>query len=112
MYGKTAKWSYDGSPKSSEDAKLYKITAKSSSYSESSIKSLISKAKPGDILQMNSPKMHTMVFVSSDSKGFTVYDANWTGPNEVSVRYVKYGAWASRNSNGITVLHATNYPTK
>ena len=112
MYGKTAKWSYDGSPKSSEDAKLYKITAKSSSYSASSIKSLISKAKPGDILQMDSPKMHTMVFVSSDSNGFTVYDANWTGPNEVSVRYVKYGAWASRNSNGITVLHATNYPTK
>ena len=54
--------------------------------------------------------MHTMVFVSSDSNGFTVYDANWTGPNEVSVRYVKYGAWASCNSNGICVLHAVNYP--
>ena len=112
MYGQTAKWSYDGSPKSSTDAKLYKITAKSTSYSASSIKALISKAKPGDILQMNSPKMHTMVFVSSDSNGFTVYDANWTGPNKVSVRYVKYGAWAGRNSSGITVLHATNYPTK
>ncbi|MDO4174189.1 MAG: RICIN domain-containing protein [Eubacteriales bacterium] len=110
MYGETAKWGYDGSPKSSADAKLYKITASSSSYSASSIQSLISKAKPGDILQMNSPKMHTMVFVSSDSSGFTVYDANWTGPNKVSVRYVKYGAWSSRNSKGITLLHATNYP--
>ncbi|MCD8355359.1 MAG: RICIN domain-containing protein [Clostridia bacterium] len=111
MYGQTARWSYDGSPKSSSDGKLYTITAKSSSYSSSSIKSLISKAKPGDILQMNSPKMHTMVFVSSDSTGFTVYDANWTGPNKVSVRHVSYGAWAGRNSSGITVLHATNYPT-
>lgn len=111
MYGDTAKWNYDGSPKSAADAQLYKISASSSSYSSGSIQALISKAKPGDILQMNSPKMHTMVFVSSDSAGFTVYDANWTGPNKVSVRYVKYGAWSSRNSNGITVLHATNYPT-
>lgn len=112
MYGATAKWNYDGSPKSSADAKLYKITAKSASYSASSIKALIGKAKPGDILQMNSPKMHTMVFVSSDRTGFTVYDANWTGPNKVSVRHVKYGAWAGRNSAGITVLHATHYPTR
>ncbi|HIV68066.1 MAG TPA: RICIN domain-containing protein [Candidatus Butyricicoccus stercorigallinarum] len=111
MFGQTAKWSYDGSPKSAADGKLFTKTASSTSYSASSIKALISKAKPGDILQMDSPKMHTMVFVSSDSEGFTVYDANWTGPNEVSVRYVKYGAWASRNSNGICVLHATNYPT-
>ena len=59
MYGQTAKWSYNGSPKSSTDAKLYKITAKSTSYSASSIKALISKAKPGDILQMNSPKMQS-----------------------------------------------------
>lgn len=110
MYGQTAKWSYDGSPKSSSDGKLYTVVARSSSYSASSIKTLISKAKPGDILQMDTPKMHTMVFVSSDSNGFTVYDANWTGPNEVSVRYVKYGAWASRNSDGIALLHATNYP--
>lgn len=111
MYGVKAKWNYDGSAKSTSDGKLYTVTAKSASYSESSMKALISKAKPGDILQMNSPKMHTMVFVSSDSNGFTVYDANWTGPNKVSVRYVKYGAWAGRNSDGITVLHATNYPT-
>ena len=112
MYGDTARWSYDGSPKSSTDAALYTITAKSSSYSASSMKSLISKAKPGDILQMNTPKMHTMVFVSSDDNGFIVYDANWVSSNQVSVRYVKYGAWAGRNSSGITLLHATNYPTK
>ena len=110
MYGQTAKWSYDGSPKSSADAKLYKVTARSSSYSASSMKALISKAKPGDILQMDGPKIHTMVFVSSDANGFTVYDANWSGPNQVDVRYVKYGGWSTRNSDGICVLHATNYP--
>lgn len=112
MYGEVACWSYDGSPKSSTDAALYTITAKSSSYSAANIKNLISKAKPGDILQMNTPKMHTMVFVSSDETGFTVYDANWVASNQVSVRYVKYGAWAGRNSSGITLLHAANYPTK
>ncbi|MDO5784452.1 MAG: RICIN domain-containing protein [Eubacteriales bacterium] len=112
MYGETARWSYDGSPKSSADAALYTIVAKSNSYSADSMRALISKAKPGDILQMNTPKMHTMVFVSSDDTGFTVYDANWVSSNQVSVRRVSYGAWSGRNSSSITLLHATNYPTK
>ncbi len=112
MYDQQARWNYDGSPKSASDGKMYSIKASSTSYSASSIKGVISKAKPGDVLQMNTPKMHTMIFVSSDADGFTVYDANWTASNTVSVRYVKYGAWASRNSSGITLLHATNYPTK
>ena len=110
MYDQQARWNYDGSPKSASDGKMYSIKASSTSYSASSIKGVISKAKPGDVLQMNKPKMHTMIFVSSDADGFTVYDANWTAANTVSVRYVKYGAWASRNSSGITLLHATNYP--
>ncbi len=111
MYDQQARWNYDGSPKSASDGKMYSITASSTSYSASSIKGVINKAKPGDVLQMNTPKMHTMIFVSKDADGFTVYDANWTASNTVSVRYVKYGAWASRNSSGITLLHATNYPT-
>lgn len=112
MYGETARWSYDGSPKSSADAEKYTIVTKSNSYSANSMRTLISQAKPGDILQMNTPKMHTMVFVSSDDTGFTVYDANWVSSNQVSVRHVSYGAWSGRNSSGITLLHATNYPTK
>lgn len=112
MYNQQARWNYDGSPKSASDGKMYSIKASSTSYSANSIKNVISKAKPGDVLQMNKPKMHTMIFVSKDADGFTVYDANWTASNTVSVRYVKYGAWASRNSSGITLLHATNYPTK
>ena len=110
MYGTKARWSYDGSPKSASDGKLFQVTARSSSYSANSMRALIQKAKPGDILQMNTSKMHTMVFVSSDSTGFTVYDANWTGPNKVSVRHVNYGAWSGRNSRGICVIHSTNYP--
>ena len=98
MYDQQARWNYDGSPKSASDGKMYSIKASSTSYSASSIKGVISKAKPGDVLQMNKPKMHTMIFVSSDADGFTVYDANWTAANTVSVRYVKYGAWASRNT--------------
>lgn len=112
MYDQQARWNYDGSPKTASDGKMYSIKASSTSYSASSIKNVISKAKPGDVLQMNTPKMHTMIFVSSDANGFTVYDANWTAANTVSVRYVKYGAWASRNSSGITLLHAANYPTR
>ena len=111
-FGKEARWNYDGSAKSSSYAKQYSVKARSSSYSSQSMKNLIAKAKPGDVLQMNAPKIHTMIFVSSDSTGFTVYDANWVGSNKVSVRHVDYGAWSSRNSRGISLLHSTNYPAK
>lgn len=111
-FGKEARWNYDGSAKSSSYAKHYTVKARSSSYSSQSMKKLMAKAKPGDVLQMNAPKIHTMIFVSSDSTGFTVYDANWVGSNKVSVRHVDYGAWSSRNSRGISLLHSTNYPAK
>lgn len=111
-FGKEARWNYDGSAKSSSYAKHYTVKARSSSYSTQSMKKLIAKAKPGDVLQMNAPKIHTMIFVSSDSTGFTVYDANWVGSNQVSVRHVDYSAWSSRNSRGISLLHSTNYPAK
>lgn len=110
MFGKETRWNYDGSAKSSGYAQNYTVEARSSSYSAKSIKKLIGKAKPGDVLQMNAPKIHTMIFVSSDSSGFTVYDANWVGSNQVSVRHVSYSAWSSRNSSGISLLHSTNYP--
>lgn len=111
-FGQKAAWSYDGSPKSSSDRKKFTKVASSTSYSEKSMRKLIAKASAGDVLQMNAPKIHTMIFVSSDDNGFTVYDANWVGANQVSLRYVKYSAWSSRNSRGICVLRSTEYPAK
>ncbi len=111
-FGPETRWNYDGSAKSSVYSKNYEVVARSSSYSASSIKKLIAKASPGDVLQMNTPKIHTMIFVSCDDEGFTVYDANWVGANQVSVRHVSYSAWSGRNSSGISVLHSTYYPAK
>lgn len=110
MYGTTARWNYNGTGKTTSDSKKFTVAAKTSSYASSSVRTAVSKAKPGDILQMGAPKMHTMVYVSQDSTGFTVYDCNWVGSNRVSVRHVSYGAWSGRNSSGLSVLHATNYP--
>ena len=61
---------------------------------------------------MDSPKIHTMIFISRDKTGFTVYDANWVGFNRVSVRHVRYSDWRYRRSSAIRVLHAANYPAE
>ena len=66
--------------------------------------------QPGDVLQLEGPKAHSMIYLSRDEDGFTVYDANWSGPNQVDIRYVSYGSYASRNSNSLCLLHANNYP--
>lgn len=112
LFGSQVRWNYNGTPKTSSDKGKYMIAAVSRSYSASSLKKLIAKASPGDVLQMDSPKIHTMIFVSSNKTGFTVYDANWVGANRVSVRHVRYSDWRYRRSRAIRVLHAADYPAE
>lgn len=112
LFGSQVRWNYNGTPKTSSDKGKYTIAATSWSYSSSSLKKLIAKASPGDVLQMDSPKIHTMIFISRDKTGFTVYDANWVGFNRVSVRHVRYSDWRYRRSSAIRVLHAANYPAE
>ena len=112
LFGTEVRWNYNGTPKTSSDKGKYTIAATSWSYSSSSLKKLIAKASPGDVLQMDAPKMHTMIFVSKNKTGFTVYDANWVGFNRVSVRHVRYSDWRYRRSSAIRVLHAANYPAE
>lgn len=112
LFGTQVRWNYNGTPKTSADKGKYTVAATSRSYSASNLKKLIAKASPGDVLQMDAPKMHTMIFISSDKTGFTVYDANWVGANRVSVRHVNYSAWRYRRSSAIRVLHAANYPAE
>ncbi len=79
------------------------------SFSSANVKSLLSKAKCGDILQFNTTKQHTMVVYSVDSGGVTVYDCNWDNNCGISKRYCSFGAWSGRNSSKLTLLRADNY---
>ncbi|MGN1030904.1 MAG: hypothetical protein ACI4PQ_04805 [Butyricicoccaceae bacterium] len=112
LFGTVACWDYSGNPKTSADSGKFTKVGQISSFSESEVRSLMSKAQPGDVLQTNKPKQHSMIVVSTDETGFTVYDANWAGSNVVDVRHIDYGGMSNQNSANMSLLHANNYPTK
>lgn len=110
VFDEVARWDYAGNPKSSEDKGKFTKVASTASLSASKVRAVVNQAKPGDVLQLEGPKAHSMIYLSRDEDGFKVYDANWSGPNQVDVRYVSYGSYASRNSDSLSLLHANNYP--
>ena len=99
-------WSYAGVSTSG-----MKTIGSITNYSAANVKSLLSNAKCGDILQFNTTKQHTMIVYSVDSNGVTIYDCNWDNNCGISKRYCSFGTWSGRNSSKLTLLRADNYET-
>lgn len=95
-----------------------------SSVTAESAKSLLQQGKLGDIIQacgVNNGGQHTMIFVSADEGGVTVYDCNarmnasepacvihqWTINWNNWASY--YGTGDSSSENGISLYRASNY---
>lgn len=112
LFGTVACWDYSGNPKTSADSGKFTKVGQITSFGEAEVRELMSKAQPGDILQTEKPKQHSMVVVSTDENGFTVYDANWAGSNIVDIRYIPYSGMTGQNSANMTLLHSNDYPTK
>ena len=72
----------------------------------SSAKTVIQKAKVGDILQ--APNPHTMIFLKCDDKYFYVLHANWKWSNEGN-NIVKVSKFSYDQFAKITVYRADNY---
>ena len=87
------------------------------------VKSLLQQGKVGDVIQASGTAygQHTMIFVSADEKGVTVYDCNaklnasepdcaihqWTINWDKWVSF--YGTGDSTSENGISLYRAANY---
>ena len=112
LFGTVACWDYSGNPRTSADIGKFTKTGEITSFDESSVRELMSKAQPGDVLQTDKPKQHSMIVVSTDETGFTVYDANWAGSNVVDVRHIDYSGMTGQNSVRMSLLHSNDYPTK
>jgi len=97
-------WSYQGVSTSGMNS-IGSIT----SYSSSNVKSLLSKAKCGDVLQFDYTKQHTMIVYSVESDGVWIYDCNWDNNCGISLRKCSFGAWSGRNSAKLTLLRSNNY---
>ena len=112
LFGTVACWDYSGNPRTSADIGKFTKTGEITSFDASSVRELMSKAQPGDVLQTDKPKQHSMIVVSTDETGFTVYDANWAGSNVVDVRHIDYSGMTGQNSVRMSLLHSNDYPTK
>lgn len=97
-------WKYDGSSSSG-----MKVIGSITSYSSSNVKSLLSKAKSGDVLQFNTPKQHTMIVYEVLDDGVRIYDCNSDNNCGISLRKCSFGAWSGRNSSKLTLLRSDNY---
>ena len=66
-------------------------------------------AQPGDIIEAmtGSHGKHTMVLVSANDAGLTVYHGNWNG--RIAYTTFSYEKFVAKWSHAVTVYHATNY---
>lgn len=81
----------------------------SGDVSAAAVKSIMLNANPGDIIQVmtGGHGKHTMVFVSANDNGVTVYHGNWNG--KIAVHTFSYEEFAGRWSHSVTIYHAVNY---
>lgn len=87
------------------------------SYNATNVKTLLSKAKPGDILQACSGTtgtsgQHTMVVDSVSADGIYIYDANANGTYN-GIRCCKYYTWEQiykERTGGMSLYTYKNYP--
>lgn len=102
--GSYRNWYYNG------NSRVGMKTIKSiSSFSASEVKSLLSSARPGDVLQFDSSRQHTMIVYSVESDGVYIYDCNTSGSCNIRFSKLSFGNWSGRNSSKLTLLRADNY---
>ncbi len=99
-------WRYDGTPTVG-----MKVIGSVTNYSSSNVKSLLSNATSGDVLQFDTSKQHSMIVYKVDSDGVWIYDCNWDSNCGINLRKSSFGAWSGRNSSKLTLLRADNYDT-
>jgi hypothetical protein len=76
------------------------------------VKSILSKAQPGDLIQVkrrSTGNPHTMIVVSVSSSGITVFDCNSDGKCGVRKYTLTWSTFA-QTYIGFSLYHSTNYP--
>lgn len=78
-------------------------------YTFDNVKSLLSSAKPGDVLQLDATNQHSMVIYSVNSSSMTVFDCDSDYHNSVYLHDESYSFGSSRNSAHMALLRSKNY---
>lgn len=74
------------------------------------LRSLFASVRPGDFIQVRRSHggPHSMIFLSADTNGVTVYECNVNGPNLIEKNWYSYSQFLSKNSD-VSVYTAKNY---
>lgn len=80
------------------------------SLSDSALRNLFNKARPGDFIQVkrNHGGPHSMIFLSADANGVTVYESNVVAPNYIEKKTYEWGQFRSANA-AVSVYTAKDY---
>lgn len=95
---------------SSSNTKLVGSLTNLSSKSNSTVSSLFASARPGDFIQVRRSHggSHSMIFMSSNSNGVTVYECNVDGKNGIQKATYSWSSFRSSNA-AVSVYTAKNY---
>lgn len=95
---------------SSSNTKLVGSLTSLSSKSNSTVSSLFSSARPGDFIQVRRSHggSHSMIYLSSNSSGVTVYECNVDGKNGIQKATYSWSKFRSSNT-AVSVYTAKNY---
>lgn len=99
---------YDGS-------QTYIRVGKASTSSSAKMKTLFKKAKVGDVIKwsMNGKGTHYAIFLSDNSSGVYIYEANFGGPNQVWYnhfwKWSVHKEWPAGGADEVFVYRAANY---
>ena len=103
-------WSYLGTPVTDNVYRVAQLNC--GQYTEQNLRKLMAQALPGDIIQFDEPKPHSMIFLWRSTTGFGVYDANWGYDMKVHCHSFPYSGLSGQDSAHIALLRYTEYPTQ
>ena len=95
---------------SSSNTKLVGSLTNLSGKSNSSVSNMFASARPGDFIQVRRSHggSHSMIFMSSNSNGVTVYECNVDGRNGIKKATYSWNDFRSKNT-AVSVYTAKNY---
>ena len=81
-----------------------------SSQSNSAVQNLFASARPGDFIQLRRSHggSHSMIYLSSNANGVTVYECNVDGRNGIQTKTYSWSSFRSSNA-AVSVYTAKNY---
>ncbi len=113
LFGKTDSGAYRSWNYAGDSLTGLRLVDQIANYSESTVKNLLSKAAPGDLLQFSggTKSQHSMIVYSVSSTSVCIYECNWDNACGISKTDISFAKFANRGTNRgkLSLIRADNY---